>query len=302
LKRERPAKIFSFKIPKKESSVKEIVTKHFQDFSIRIFLFQNQELFFAKDTALLLGYTNPQKAIRDHCKKSLSFEDIFKMNDSFTFNLQQVLGNNWKQTKLIPEGDVWRLIIKSRLPEAQKIEEWIMEEVLPSIRQTGSYSISKNSLANLRERAELLEISEKEFGIFQRVFRELGITRAEELAITTNRAVKKETGVDFLEISEKRGVSTLENFITVTELCETVRAGDSSDEVKLSVSTKNNKPNPRKMNLLLEENGFQTRNGKVWKATEKGKEFSDFVQNKSVSSEKTVYHLCWKEEVLKELF
>jgi prophage antirepressor-like protein len=265
-----------------------VIPFQFGDSSLRIILIDTLELFVAKDTATLLGYKDTDQAIRQHCKKA----------KSYPVNLT----GQTRQTKLIPEGDVWRLIIKSRLPEAEKIEEWIMEEVLPSIRQTGSYSISQNSLTNIRERAELLEISEKEFGIFQRVFRELGITRAEELAITTNRAVKKETGVDFLEISEKRGVSTPENFITVTNLCEIVRAGNYSDEVKLSVSTKNDKPNPRKLNLLLEENGFQTRNGKVWKATEKGEKFSEFVQNKSVSSEKTVYHLCWKEKILKELF
>jgi prophage antirepressor-like protein len=270
-----------------------ILSKNFNDSNIRIVIINHKEWFVAKDIATLLGYKDTINAIKQHCKKADKISNLIRGGVLPPLDLQ---------TKLIPEGDVWRLIIKSRLPEAQKIEEWIMEEVLPSIRQTGSYSISKNSLANLRERAELLEISEKEFGIFQRVFRELGITRAEELAITTNRAVKKETGVDFLEISEKRGVSTPENFITVTNLCEIVRAGEFSDEVKLSVSTKNDKPNPRKMNLLLEENGFQEKQGKVWKATEKGKDFSDFVQNKSVSSEKTVYHLCWKEEVLKELF
>jgi hypothetical protein len=73
--------------------------------------------------------------------------------------------------------------------------------------------------------------------------------------------------------------------------------------VKSSVSTKDlSKPNPRKLNLILEEKGFQTRNEKVWEATEKGKKFSNFVQNKSKTSEKTIYHLTWKKEVLEELF
>ena len=42
---------------------------------------------------------------------------------------------------MIPEGDVYRLIIKSKLPLAQKFEEWVMDEVLPSIRKTGKYEI-----------------------------------------------------------------------------------------------------------------------------------------------------------------
>lgn len=42
---------------------------------------------------------------------------------------------------LIPEGDIYRLIFSSKLPSAQKFEEWVMDEVLPSIRKTGKYEI-----------------------------------------------------------------------------------------------------------------------------------------------------------------
>ena len=45
------------------------------------------------------------------------------------------------QTTLINEGDLYRLIIGSKLPSAQKFEEWVMDEVLPSIRKTGKYEI-----------------------------------------------------------------------------------------------------------------------------------------------------------------
>jgi phage regulator Rha-like protein len=158
-------------------------------------------------------------------------------------------------------------------------------------------------LTKLEERARVLEISEKEYGIFERVFYKLGITRKEELAITSNRAVKKETGVDFLEISEKKGLSTTEKYFTVTELCEIVRNGDFSEEAKKVVSTKNGeKPRPQNLNKLLEKEGFQFRENEIWKATEKGQEFSDFVQNKSKHSEKTVFHTVWKKEILNKLF
>lgn len=58
-----------------------------------------------------------------------------------------------KQTvNLISEGDLWRLIIRSKLPQAEEIEKWIMEEVLPSIRKNGSYSIpSKDKQLELYE-------------------------------------------------------------------------------------------------------------------------------------------------------
>ena len=78
----------------------------------------------------MLQYKRTRDAINQHCKKAISFEEILKSGQIPPINLQRELGNSWKRTKLIPEPDVWRLIIKSKMPEAEKVEEWIMEEVL----------------------------------------------------------------------------------------------------------------------------------------------------------------------------
>jgi hypothetical protein len=56
------------------------------------------------------------------------------------------------------------------------------------------------------------------------------------------------------------------------------------------------------MNKHLQELGFQTKDEDICKATEKGEKFSDFVQNKSRHSEKTVFHTVWKKEILNEIF
>ncbi|UAL46832.1 phage antirepressor [Sutcliffiella horikoshii] len=87
---------------------------------------QGEEIFFvAKDVAEVLGYTNPQKAIRDHCKR---------VNETF------IPTNGGDQlTKVISERDVYRLVMRSKLPSAEKFEEWIVSEVLPSIRKHGGY-------------------------------------------------------------------------------------------------------------------------------------------------------------------
>ena len=78
---------------------------------------------------------------------------------------------------------------------------------------------------------------------------------------------------------------------------------DFSAEAKQLVSTKKgDKPRPQDLNKFLQENGYQTKENGIWKPTEKAKYFSDFVQNKSKHSEKTVYHLVWKIEVLEKLF
>ena len=49
---------------------------------------------------------------------------------------------------------------------------------------------------------------------------------------------------------------------------------------------------PVEINLILEKNGFQFRENRVWKTTEKGQEFSIFFQNGSY------FQIKWKLEVL----
>lgn len=85
----------------------------------------------ANDVAKILGYVDCPKAIRTHCKGVAKTSIPTK-------------GGN-QEVKIIPEGDIYRLIIKSKLPSAEKFEIWVMDEVLPTIRKTGSYSLSNTN-------------------------------------------------------------------------------------------------------------------------------------------------------------
>ena len=91
---------------------------------------QGEPWFVAKDVAGVLGYTDTNQAVRNHCK----YPKLLKGVESTGLTSSRY-GIN-----IIKEADVYRLIIKSRLPQAEAFEEWVMEEVLPSIRKTGSYS------------------------------------------------------------------------------------------------------------------------------------------------------------------
>ena len=104
-----------------------IIPFNFKDNPIRVISYAGEPWFVGKDVASTLGYMNPQKAIRDHCKQIKSIG----VNESFTLD---------PQTKIIPEPDVYRLVMRSKLPQAQKFESWILEEVLPTIRKHGVYS------------------------------------------------------------------------------------------------------------------------------------------------------------------
>lgn len=115
-------------------------------------------IFCGTDVASSLGYTNPQKAIKDHCKK-----------DGVTFrSVIDSLGRN-QQAKFISEGNLYRLISHSKLPAAEQFEKWIFDEVLPSIRQHGLYATDQllnnpdlaiaafTALKKEREKAKALE-------------------------------------------------------------------------------------------------------------------------------------------------
>ena len=82
-------------------------------------------LFCGSDVAKSLGYTNPNKAINDHCRA------ITKCSTPISGKVQEI--------NFIPEGDVYRLITHSKLPTAQEFEHWVFDEVLPSIRRNGAY-------------------------------------------------------------------------------------------------------------------------------------------------------------------
>lgn len=99
---------------------------------------ENNKVYFeSTKIAKILGYKNPHKAIRNHCDKEgltiWSVEVITgKMRDGK--NAKQKVNKNF-----IDEGNLYRLILKSKLPNAKKFETWVVNEVLPTIRKNGVY-------------------------------------------------------------------------------------------------------------------------------------------------------------------
>ena len=97
----------------------------------------NKEYIEAIEVATILGYSNPRDAVNRHCDEDgVVFSDVgvvtgIRKDNSKAF---QVVTK-----KFIDEGNLYRLIIKSKLPSAKRFEKWVMEEVLPSIRKHGAY-------------------------------------------------------------------------------------------------------------------------------------------------------------------
>lgn len=90
-----------------------------------ILLIDGKEYFPATQCAEILGYVKPRNAISRHCKGALK---------------QGVLTEGGiQQVNYIPEGDLYRLIVNSKLPAAERFERWVFDEVLPALRKYGSY-------------------------------------------------------------------------------------------------------------------------------------------------------------------
>lgn len=95
--------------------------------SIRAVSIDGMPYFSGKDVAAALGYTNPQKAVRDHID-----EEDKTVNDLFSVNGTPLT--------LINESGLYSLILSSKLPSAKHFKRWVTSEVLPMIRRTGVYA------------------------------------------------------------------------------------------------------------------------------------------------------------------
>lgn len=92
---------------------------------VRVSVVDGEPLFCLADVAKSLGYSNPAKAVIDHCK------GVTVLETPTQSGVQPI--------KYGKEGEVYRLTMKSKLPNAEKFQDWVCNEVLPSIRKHGAY-------------------------------------------------------------------------------------------------------------------------------------------------------------------
>ena len=98
-------------------------SKEFGD--IRTTEIDGKPYFVANDVARALGYKRPADAVTAHCKGSVKHRYLTDGGE--------------QELKVIPEGDIYRLTVRSKLPSAEKFERWVFDEVIPSIHQYGAY-------------------------------------------------------------------------------------------------------------------------------------------------------------------
>lgn len=116
---------------------------NFNGVAIRIITDHSGEPWFiAKDVADLLAYADTDQAIRIHCKAART--------------CPVEMTGQVRHVKVIPERDLYRLVMRSQMPAAEAFEEWVVGEVLPSIRKTGSYQRPLSPAEQLLANAQLM--------------------------------------------------------------------------------------------------------------------------------------------------
>lgn len=96
---------------------------------IRIVMNENNEpMFVANDVARILNYSNPRDAVSKHCKS----DGVAKCD------IMDNLGRN-QSMSVLNEPNFYRLVMRSDMPDAEKFQDWVCEDILPSIRKHGAY-------------------------------------------------------------------------------------------------------------------------------------------------------------------
>ena len=195
---------------------------------------EGKVLFKANDVARSLGYAETAKAVRTHCK-GVSVLDTPIENQDGTVVMQP--------TKFISESDVYRLVMRSKLPEAEKFQDWVCEEVLPAIRKDGAY---------LSEKALQRAVTDPEFFI--------GLANA--IRKEKEQRLEIESCCTEQQLLIDRQKETIEELGKRSAYAETVL--QNKDLVDITQIAQDYGLSGRRLNAILHEKRVQYKSGKQW--------------------------------------
>lgn len=210
---------------------------------IKIFEYEhrNVEIIFLNDEPLFNPYDIgacldiSKSTIRDHLVEMDDKERILVKNADVDSNNIRILSNRGEV--FLREPGVYQLIFKSRKPEAQRFVKWITHEVLPELRKTGSYSMSKDEqiLREIVSNAEnLLGIRKREIAINQNESWNMKLAKviwdlSKQKLGTTGELYEElvylfaeKTGFNINELAEAMGMTRQNYLIKNQEVCKTL--------------------------------------------------------------------------------
>lgn len=163
--------------------------------NVRVIEIDGEPWFVAKDVAEALGYSNPQKAIRDHVD----------VEDRRTERIVHPSGGT-QDTAITNESGLYSLVLSSKLPSAKQFKRWVTSEVLPAIRKTGYFNqlpTGQNLIAlALIEANKMLEEKDGTIKVQEQIISEL-----KPLADYTDVILKNKGLVTITQIAKDYGMS-----------------------------------------------------------------------------------------------
>lgn len=108
--------------------------------SVRVTVVDNEPLFCLADVCRALKLNNPSQVKTRLKQTGVQLVDLQAISKNEGVSINE-LGN--RQTTFIDEGNLYKCIFQSRTENAEKFQDWVFEEVLPSIRRTGGYIAAK---------------------------------------------------------------------------------------------------------------------------------------------------------------
>lgn len=108
------------------------IFEHHEFGRVRTLIEDGEVLFAGSDVASALGYDQPHKAVERHCRYGMKRTVPHPQSKDKTIEMN-----------FIPESDLYRLVFRSKLPNAEKFTDWVVEEVLPALRKTGTYTVQQ---------------------------------------------------------------------------------------------------------------------------------------------------------------
>jgi len=224
-----------------------IIKHDFNGKDIRVILIDNKPYFVVKDIVEILDIKNSSKAISD-LKFRLAKANISDKGITVSYPLET--NGGIQDLTLVSEVGLYELIFASKKIEAIRFRYWISEDVPPSIRKTGSYSIQLTK-KSIKEETENLAFAFEQYDIFEKSFKKFGNLSKKKLAEKTSKIVAVKTGIDFLEIfgGFQEVKHSFQNSFSLTSLLE---------KYDIQILT-------YKFNLKLEKLGIIERCGENWK-------------------------------------
>jgi prophage antirepressor-like protein len=245
--------------------------------NLAVFQFDSQEIRFAEekpvanDVAKALGFKDPANAV----------SRLVKDKNKGVCKIQTPGGI--QSVTVLEEAGIYQLIFSSRLPSAEKFQDWVFEEVLPAIRKTGTYSAKPvQELLPINDIKEVMlavygHTKINEYLLAGAIANEIGKQRPEYKALT--ESIKQDIP----------GVKVEEKLVRPGKLAEIY---ETKTGIKLSA---------QKMNTLLAEKGLQTKNdtgNPSWLPTEEGEQYSQLILDTAKGHNKTVQSLQWYPSVI----